>query len=279
MPSRQQCPIASKPWPNSHLSDSEIAKILALHHSDLSTRAIASEVARSQSMISRILRTYDYKTFNARDRTHITKRKTTEREDRILTQVAKANDDQAYRDIIYMSGIKVSRNTLHRRLKEIDLYSRIRRQKPVLKSSHKAARLYWARKYQHWMVEDWKRVIWSDESSIVLGRKSHRRRCIRKKGQAFLSRHCDGTVKSGKVTIMIWACFTGAGPGPLIVCDAGNVNADCYLEILKDDVVTFIDTLLKPAPDADSITVATNDTFLFMHDNAHVIQLLKLLHS
>ena len=85
MPSRQQCPIASKPRPNSHLSDSEIAKILALHHSGLSTRAIASEVARSQSTVSRILRTYDYKTFNARDRTHITKRKTTEREDRILT--------------------------------------------------------------------------------------------------------------------------------------------------------------------------------------------------
>ena len=67
---------------------------------------------------------------------------------------------------------------------------------------------------------------------------------------------------------MIWACFTGAGSGPLIVCDAGNVNADRYLEILKDSVVTFVDTLLKSASDADSITVAIDDTFLFMHDNA-----------
>jgi len=154
MPPRRQCPIASKLPPNSHLSDSEIAKILALHHSDLSTRAIASEVVRSQSMVSRILRTYDYKTFNARDRTCITKRKTTEHEDRILTRIAKANDDQAYRDIIYMSGIKVSCNTLRRCLKEINLYSCIRRQKPVLKSSHTAARLHWARKYQYWTVKD-----------------------------------------------------------------------------------------------------------------------------
>ena len=73
-----------------------------------------------------------------------------------------------------MSGIKVSHNTLHRRLKEINLYSRIHRQKPVLKSQHKAARLYWARKYQHWTVQDWMRVIWSDESAIVLGRKTRR---------------------------------------------------------------------------------------------------------
>jgi len=268
MPARRQASNPPNPQPKSHLSDAEIARILTLDHSGLSTRAIASEVARSQSTVSRILRTYDYKTFNARDRTRIGKRKTTKHEDRILTRTAKANDDKAYRDIIYMSGIQVSRKTLRRRLKEIDLYSRVRRQKPVLKPSHKAARLRWARKYQNWTVEDWKKVIWSDESAIVLGRKSRRRRCIRKKGQAFLSRYCDGTVKSGKVTIMVWACFTGAGPGPLIVCDAGSVNADRYLEILKDGVVTLVDKLLEVPPGADSIVVATDDTFLFMHDNA-----------
>ena len=64
------------------------------------------------------------------------------------------------------------------------------------------------------------------------------------------------------------ACFTGAGPGPLIVCEAGNVNADRYLNILRDGVVTFVDTLIKPAQGADSIIVATDDTFLFIHDNA-----------
>jgi len=67
---------------------------------------------------------------------------------------------------------------------------------------------------------------------------------------------------------MVWACFTGAGPGPLIVCDAGNINADRYLEILKDGVVTFVDKLLEVPPGADSVVVAGDDTFLFMHDNA-----------
>jgi DDE superfamily endonuclease/Transposase len=167
-----------------------------------------------------------------------------------------------------MSGIKVSRNTLHRRLKEINLYSRIRRRKPVLQPRHKAARLHWARKYQNWTVQDWMRVIWSDESSIVLGRKTRRRRCIRKKGHAHLARHCDGTVKSGKITMMVWACFNGVKPGPLIVCDAGSVNADRYLDILCDGVVTFVNELLTPISGSDTITVATGDSFLFMHDNA-----------
>ena len=158
--------------------------------------------------------------------------------------------------------------TLSHCLKEIGLHSCIRCQKPVLKPSHKAARLLWARRYQNWTVEDWKRVIWSDESAIVLGRKSRQHRCIRKKGQAFLARHCDGTVKSGKITMMVWACFSGVGPGPLIVCEAGSVTADRYIEILNDGAITFVETLLKPEPGADSITVATENTFLFIHDNA-----------
>ena len=268
MPPRHQPLKPSKAYTYSQLSDSEIMRILTLNHSGLSTREIARQLTRSPSTVSRILHTYDYKTFDGRDRTRIAKRKTTKHEDRILTRTAKANDDQSYRDIIHMSGIKVSRNTLRRRLKEINLYSRIRRQKPVLKSQHKAARLYWARKYQHWTVQDWMRVIWSDESAIVLGRKTRRRRCIRKRGHAHLERHCDGTVKSGKITMMVWACFNGLKPGPLIVCDAGSVNADRYLDVLRDGVVTFVNEMLTPELGSNTITVATEDTYLFMHDNA-----------
>ena len=65
-------------------------------------------------------------------------------------------------------------------------------------------------------------------------------------------------MKSGKVTVMVWACLTGAGPGPLIVCDASSVNADRYLDILQNSVITFIDTLMKPEQGTDSITVDIN---------------------
>src|SRR5579862_7152602 len=126
------------------------------------------------------------------------------------------------------------------------------------------------------------KVIWSDESSIVLGQKSRQRRCIRKKGQAYLRRHCDGTLKSGSVSIMVWGCFSNGRLGPLIVCDIGGVNADVYLEILLEGVIEFIDELLTLEEGSDTITVATDDAFLFMHDNApchtakKVQQFLKL---
>jgi hypothetical protein len=41
--------------------------------------------------------------------------------------------------------------------------------KPGLNQKQKEKRLAFCRKYQYWTLEDWKRVIWSDETSIVLG--------------------------------------------------------------------------------------------------------------
>ena len=67
---------------------------------------------------------------------------------------------------------------------------------------------------------------------------------------------------------MVWACFSNGKPGPLIICDSGAVNADAYLKILSDGVVEFITELLIPEEGSDSIRVATDDAFLFMHDNA-----------
>lgn len=68
--------------------------------------------------------------------------------------------------------------------------------------------------------------------------------------------------------MMVWACFSGNKIGPLIPCDIGAINADRYLEILTNGVISFVNELFTPAPGSDSITVATSDSYLFMHDNA-----------
>jgi hypothetical protein len=43
--------------------------------------------------------------------------------------------------------------------------------KPGLNEKQKEKRLAFARKYQHWTLEDWKNVIWSDETSVVMGQR------------------------------------------------------------------------------------------------------------
>jgi len=51
--------------------------------------------------------------------------------------------------------------------------------KPTMKSglteTMKQARLDFALKYRHWTVEEWKRVIWTDETAVVMQKRGSRR--------------------------------------------------------------------------------------------------------
>lgn len=258
----------SNPKPKSHLTDIEIASILSFAKADWSTRRITEKVHRSQTVISRTLRNYEFESFVTRKPRPKRNHKTSVRDDRLLLRVAKANDHLPFRDITNISGLPVSTRTLSRRLKEVQLYSRIRRRKPMLNVHHRHARLVWAQQYKDWTVEDWKRVIWSDECPIQLGGQGRRQRCIRKKGEAYKERNCLPTIKSGRVMLMVWACFTGDRLGPLIVCEKGSVDGEAYAELLFDGLLSLVDDLLAIPNDATTIEVATENTLLFMHDNA-----------
>ena len=50
--------------------------------------------------------------------------------------------------------------------------NRITLRKPFLSAKYRNQRLAFARKYKHWTAEEWKNVIWTDESSFELGKES-----------------------------------------------------------------------------------------------------------
>jgi transposase len=58
--------------------------------------------------------------------------------------------------------------------------------KPGLTKKMKEARLAWCLAHEHWTLEDWKRVIWSDETSVVLNHRRGSYRVWRKSEERFL---------------------------------------------------------------------------------------------
>ena len=192
--------------------------------------------------------------------------------DRYIVCVIKQNNSLPLRDITNIINnkidVSISETTLRWRRLEADLGSYIAMKKPGLSVENVAKRLASAEKYKNWTVEDWKKVIWSDESSIWIGVSPRRQWVIRPKGERFNSRYVKKTFKSAQVKVMIWACFTGERLGPLIVCDEGGIRADEYEEILYDGLFSLIDDLLELPEDPDTIQVADENTFLFMQDNA-----------
>jgi Transposase/DDE superfamily endonuclease len=251
-----------------HLTDVDIGKILGLAKALMPQRTIATLMKCSQKAVQHTLATYLFETFQGRNPRREYKRKTTKREDRYIERVLKQNPFTPLRDITNLIDSNISHQTIMRRRSEADLESYVAVVKPGLRPENIAKRLEWALKYKDWTVEDWKKVIWSDESSIWIGVNPHRQWVIRPKGERLNPKYVKKSFKSERVKIMVWGCFTGERLGPLIICDEEGIGTNEYEEIIYDGLFSLIDDLLEPPEDPETIQVADENTLLFMQDNA-----------
>src|SRR5215212_3334475 len=112
--------------------------------------------------------------------------------------------------------------------------------KPKLQPHHIKQCLDFALRHKYWTIDDWKRVIWSDETKInLLG--SDGRQWIWKKsdGGRLKDQQIQGTVKFGGGSLMFWGCMTSKGIGYGCRID-GNMDAQLYVDILDDHLLQTI---------------------------------------
>ena len=64
-------------------------------------------------------------------------------------------------------------------------------------------------------MEDWKRVIWSDETEIKRIRSDGQEYVWKKKEEGLITREVKGTVKFGGGLLMVWGCVGWNGVGVL----------------------------------------------------------------
>uniref|UniRef100_A0A0A1WE64 Transposable element Tc1 transposase n=1 Tax=Zeugodacus cucurbitae TaxID=28588 RepID=A0A0A1WE64_ZEUCU len=62
----------------------------------------------------------------------------------------------------------VSKWTARRALHNIGYISAVKKNKPALSKKDQKARMKFARERKNWTINDWQRVIWSDESKFNL---------------------------------------------------------------------------------------------------------------
>ncbi|KAG0755859.1 hypothetical protein G6F22_020473 [Rhizopus arrhizus] len=60
----------------------------------------------------------------------------------------------------------ISAETVRKSLRRSGLTSFLKPQKPLLSEVNRRKRLDWALDHVDWTIEDWKRVIWSDETKV-----------------------------------------------------------------------------------------------------------------
>ncbi|CAJ0940501.1 unnamed protein product [Ranitomeya imitator] len=92
-----------------------------------------------------------------------------------------------------------STTTVKRRLCAAGLYGKIAARKPLLRTGNKQKRVVWAEEHKEWTLDQWKSVLWSDESKFEIFGSNHRVFVRRRKGERMDSTCLVPTVKHGGV--------------------------------------------------------------------------------
>ncbi len=163
------------------------------------------------------------------------KRCTTNRENRSLMRIVKQNRFKNLGELHKEwteAGVKASRATTHRRVKEFGYSCRQRR-------------LTWAKEKKNWTVAQWSKVLFSDESKFCISFGNQGPRVWRKGGEAHSPSFLKSSVKFPQ-SVMIWGAMSSAGVGPLCFFKT-NVTAPICQSILEHFMLPSAYQLFKDA--------------------------------
>ena len=125
-------------------------------------------------------------------------------------------------------------------LKSSGMISVAKQHKPLLSKKHRKARLEFAETHLEWTMDDWMKVIWSDETKINrLGSDGRDQVWIDKENRED-PRRIKQTVKFGGENLMMWGCMGWNGVGYATKID-GKMDAKLYTEILGDELLKSLE--------------------------------------
>lgn len=148
-----------------------------------------------------------------------------------------------------------SKETIRRYLKAADFGRVTLVKKPLLRDVNKQKRLDFATLHEDMGIDWANSIIWSDETMVRSYPQNRKIEIWLPNSVPIEERPSNSTVQHGGISVMFWGAFSFYGWGPLVVME-GKINSAKYLEILKQHLVPFEETM-----PVDGI---------FMQDNASI---------
>ncbi|KAG0753480.1 hypothetical protein G6F24_012971 [Rhizopus arrhizus] len=125
-------------------------------------------------------------------------------------------------------------------LKSMGFQARIKKHKPFLKAIHMKKRLAWANAHKDWTKDDWRRMVFSDETKVNVWGSDGVKYYWKRVDDKLRFHHLDLTVKGGGGSVMMWGCITYDVPGYACRIYDGTMKKEDYVHILD---ITLMDTL------------------------------------
>lgn len=238
-------PAAGRVAPNkgiSHLTQPEKVLIIQMMEDGGNYTQIARKLGRQRLTVQRFHRRWREHGTLERASGQGRKRKTTEREDRLIINLIKRDRFITSTEIQAHPSLQhVSKRLISERIKESGIFNSYwAARKPLLSKANIKKRLEWALAHRHWTKEDWRRVLWTDESPFVL-RFRGKKRVWRMHNERFKSECLLPSVKHDK-KINVWGCFCASGVGRLHLIK-GIMDTNIYLSIMEEPMLHSADLL------------------------------------
>ena len=128
-------------------------------------------------------------------------------------------------------SLNIHENTLRSALKEAGIQHRIARRRSFLNNHNKQQRLKFAREHKNWKVEDWARVIFTDEMAVKLFMQRHIKDYIWRSEEEFHHDCINYAKQPTGVGLMFWGAFRKGkmGPGGFFnIKDGESINSVIY---------------------------------------------------
>lgn len=147
--------------------------------------------------------------------------------------------------IIHLN-LPISPPTLSKFLKSNSIKSYKELTKVKLTPAHISMRLKFAKKYKSWSSRKWGLCLFSDESSLIIGKK-YQRRVWRAKGEA-LRNKCFRKLNTNYQPkyLKVWACLSKSGVSDLYFLQQGrrSWNSKVYSSLLEQNLLKIGKTLI-----------------------------------
>jgi len=179
---------------------------------------IADTVGYTKSTVYKIIQRAKIRGTTERPMSPTKPRSLSVRDERALVRTVKRERDAPLQDITNTLPSKVSTRTVQRTLHSRGIASCVSVKKPFLTKERKVKRLMFAKDHKDWTVDQWRKVIWTDESTFEVGKNVRRRRVWREPSEKYNEDCLEPTFKSGRTSIMVWCAFAdNQKAGPAII--------------------------------------------------------------
>lgn len=240
------------------ISSTQHSSVISLLQEGYSLRQIQSKTTLGKSTIGRIKKELDMDKENHRGGQPAKLSPGDKRS--LIHQITTGRLDNAVEATHFINNTlvtPVTPQTVRNALKQNNFRAVVKKKCPLLKKAHRMDRLKFARYHENWTVEDWKRVLWSDETKINRIGSDGRTYTWKKKGEPLSDQTTTPTVKhGGGNNLMVWGCMGWNGVGVLTEVQ-GIMNAEQYCEILDEGVEESFNKL--DIPEEERIFQQDND--------------------